>query len=466
MRLTTVIAALILTGCSTIAPEYSRTELPVSHNWDTLNEVPMQGVSSQQAMLVPWKSFIKDKNLAQVIELALNNNRSLRQTLADVDAARATYQIQEADLYPQINIGLSGSRAKSTSGSIATSYEANLGLSSYEIDLFGKNRSLSDAQMEAYLSSSETAKAAQIVLIAEIANAWLTLSADNEQLDLAQETAANAQKLMDITNKRLELGVDSRVDVASADTIYYSARSDLASYTSQVKQDINALRLLVGENFDDTLLPQALPDSESLVSDVPGGLSSSVLLQRPDVLAAEHQLKSANANIGVARAAFFPSFSLTANTGLASTVLADIFTGGASSIWAIAPNLSLPIFDGGANDANLAYSNAMQEKYLAAYEYAIQNAFAEVADALARRATITAQLDAEESLVASATRSYDISLARFKGGVDSFQSSLEAQRIMYQAKQSLIFTRLLDLNNRITLYRVLGGGLAQDELFL
>jgi len=216
-----------------------------------------------------------------------------------------------------------------------------------------------------------------------------------------------------------------------------------------VAQDINALSLLVGEPLNDNLLPNALPDSNTLVTDVPAGLSSEVLLQRPDVLAAEHNLKSANANIGVARAAFFPSLSLTATGGIASTMLSDLFTGGASSIWTIAPTLSLPIFDGGANDANLAYSEALQQKTLAAYEYAIQNAFSEVADALARRATIQEQLDAENALVAAATRHYD-------------QDTLEAQRTMYSAKQSLILTQQTDLDNRITLYRVLGGGLASD----
>jgi multidrug efflux system outer membrane protein len=454
----------MLAGCSTLAPDYSRSELPVPNEWDTAANVQTSGLSAQLATQVPWQSFIKDLRLTQVIDLALSSNRSLRQTLADVEAARATYRLQKADLYPNLNAGLSGNRAKSSSGNIATTYAAEVGLSGYEIDLFGKNRSLNTVQMEAYLASEETAKATKITLIGEIANAWLTLAADKNQLSLAEETAANSQRTMEITKKRLELGVDSRIDLASAETVYYNARSDIASYTTQVAQDLNALRLLVGEQFDPNLLPDALPESESLVSDVPAGLSSSLLLQRPDVLAAEHNLKSANANIGVARAAFFPTLSLTATGGLASSVLADIFTGGASSIWAMAPSLSLPIFDGGANDANLAYSQAQQRKFLAVYEYAIQTAFSEVADALARRATIQQQLHAQESLVTAASRSYELSLARYKGGVDSFQNALEAQRTMYSARQSLITTRLTDLDNRITLYRVLGGGLAKGEL--
>ncbi|GAA6184027.1 efflux transporter outer membrane subunit [Aliiglaciecola sp. NS0011-25] len=462
-RLLPIAGALILAGCSTLSPEYTRSELPVAQTWENAPQAQTPGLSDQQAAQVPWKSFIKDPRLTQVIELALKSNRSLRQTLADVEAARATYRIQDAELYPQINAGLSGNRTKASSGNISTTYQAEGGLSSYEIDLFGKNRSLSAVQMEAYLSSQETAKAAKISLIGEITSAWLTLAADKNQLKLAQETATNAQKTMDITNKRLEMGIDSRIDVASAETIYYNARSDIASYTTQVAQDLNALRLLVGEQLDDSLLPELLPSSESLVTDVPVGLSSSVLLQRPDVLAAEHTLKSANANIGVARAAYFPTLSLTATGGLASSVLADIFSGGASSIWTLAPSISLPIFDGGSNDANLAYSEAQQQKYLAAYEYTIQSAFSEVADALARRATIQEQLNSQKSLVLAATRSYVLSLARYKGGIDNFQSVLEAQRTMYQANQSLILTKQADLENRITLYRVLGGGLAEEK---
>ncbi|WP_158972011.1 efflux transporter outer membrane subunit [Paraglaciecola sp. L3A3] len=466
-RLLPIAGALILVGCSTLAPDYSRSELAEEKALDESLQLQYQaeqysGVSSQQANQVPWQSFIQDSRLTQVIELALNNNRSLRQTLADVEAARATYGIQKAELYPNINLGLGGSRSKTSSGNISTVYTADASLSGYEIDLFGKLRSLNTVQMEAYLATEDTAKAAQIALIGEIADAWLTLAADSNQLSLARATQANAQKTLDITLKRLELGVDSRIDLASAETVFYGANSDIAVYTTQVSQDLNALRLLVGEQLDSSLLPDSLPDAAELVADVPAGLSSSVLLQRPDVLAAEHQLKSANANIGAARAAFFPSLSLTATGGLASAVLADIFTGGASSIWTIAPSLTLPIFDGGANEANLAYSQAQQTKYLASYEYAIQNAFAEVADALARRATIQAQLNAEQALVIAATRSYELSLARYKGGVDSFQNALTAQRILYQAQQSLILTKQVDLANRISLYRVLGGGITEN----
>lgn len=462
-RLLPIAVAMIMAGCSSMAPDYTRSDSQVANEWQLDNAKQTQALSSKQALDIPWKDFIKDERLVRLIDMGLNSSRTLRETLADVESARATYRIQRSDLFPDVDIGLSGNRSKASTGDISTTYEAEVGLSGYEIDLFGKNQSLTTAEMEAYLSTAETAKAAQITLIGEIANAWLALAADSNLLQLAEETATNAEQAMEITNKRLSFGIDSRIDVASAQTIYYNARSDIASYQTQVQQDINALRLLVGENFDESLLAFSLPDSDSLVTDVPAGVSSNTLLERPDVLSAEHSLKSANANIGAARAAFFPSISLTATGGLASSVLSDIFTGGASSIWSIAPSISLPIFDGGENKANLAYSEAQQKKYLAAYEYAIQNAFTEVADALARRATIQQQIDAENALVAASTRSYELSLARYENGVDSFQTVLESQRTMYSARQSLITTRQTDLENRITLYKVLGGGLAANK---
>lgn len=358
-----IVGALIVTGCSTLAPEYTRPEPPVSNEWKNQLDTNFQGLSTEPAAHVPWKKFIKDERLVQLIELALKSNRSLRQTLADVEAARATYRIQRAELFPNISIGLEKYRSR-TEGETSSSYQAELGLSSYEIDLFGKNRSLTTSEIEAYLASAETAKAAQITLISEIASAWLTLAADRSLLQLAQETAENAEKNLAITRQRQALGVDSRSDVASAETIYQSARSDIASYTTQVNQDLNALRLLVGDYFDDSLLADTLPESEKLVTDVPAGLASEVLLERPDVLAAEHKLKSANADIGAARAAFFPSLSLTTTGGVASAALSDLFTSGASSIWTFAPSLTLPIFYGGANRANLAYTKAQQKKYL------------------------------------------------------------------------------------------------------
>lgn len=457
-----------MAGCATLAPDYQRPDLPVPQTWSqTVGTVKggsvAQTTSANDAAKLPWKAFFQDARLVQVIQLALENNRNLRQVLADVEAARASYRIQKADLYPTLALAVGGSRNKASSGTITNNFEATGGLSAYEIDLFGKTRSLNKAELEAYLSSSSSLKASQITLIGETASAWLALAADQNLLDLANETAENARKTMEIARKRMTMGVDSRIDLASAETTYYTAQADIATYSTQLMQDRNALSLLVGQTIDVSLLPASLPASRELVAGIPAGLDSSVLLLRPDVLAAEHDLQAANANIGVARAAFFPSLSLTATGGLASSVFADLFSGGASTIWTLAPSVSLPIFDAGANQAQLDYSEAQLKKYVAAYEYAIQTAFSEVADALARRATIQQQLSAQDALVLAAEHSYELSLARYKNGVDSFQDALTSQRTMYAAKQSLISARLSDLDNQITLYRVLGGGLAEDS---
>lgn len=472
LRLLPLALAVFFAGCANLAPDYQTPDAPIADSWpqgEAYGDSNLAGNSTVERTRVadlPWQTFIQDERLRNVIQLALDNNRDLRATLADVAAARATYKGQSAAEYPQIDAALSGAHARTANSSggatTANSAQATVGLSAYEIDLFGKASNLTAMDREAWLSSAATARAAQITLISETANAWLTLAADQNLLALARETAENARKAMEITRQRLALGVDSRVDLSSAETTYYSARADIASYTTQVAQDKNALWLLAGHELDTGLLPAALPDSQQLLTEVAAGIASEVLLQRPDVLAAEHDLKSAYANIGVARAAYFPSLSLTATGGLTSAALADLFSGGATTIWSIAPSLSLPIFTAGGTDADVEYAKAGQQKSLATYEYTLQTAFREVADVLARRGTLQDQLNAETDWVNSAQRSYDLSMARYKLGVDSFQDTLTSQRTLYSARQSLIATRMTDLSNRINLYRVLGGGLAAE----
>ena len=471
LTLCALVVALSLSGCATLTPDYERPASPVPSEWpageaytDTtkVDQTSMQDANTKEdnaILQLPWQSFITDDRMQKVIQTALDNNRDLRQTLADVEAARATYRIQRAELFPTVNAGVTGTRAKSSDGSVSTSYEADAGLSGYEIDLFGKNQSATEADKQSWLYSVETARAAKITLIAETANAWLTLASDQSLLKLAEETAENAQKAMEITRRRNELGVDSKVDVLDAQTTYHTAMADIASYTTQVAQDINALMLLAGSGVDKQWLPDGLPENDDFISVIPAGLTSDILLNRPDILAAEHNLKSANADIGAARANYFPSVTLTATGGLASNVLADIFTGGASTIWSLIPSVSVPIFTGGANDAQLDYAKANRDKMVAAYEYSIQTAFSDVADALARRGTIARQLGAQQDLVDVASDSYRLSLARYENGVNSFQDALTSQRTLYSAQQSLISTQLIHLSNRITLYRVMGGGL-------
>ena len=409
-----------------------------------------------------------ETRLRTVIERALADSRDLRKTIATIESARATYRAQRAALFPTVTAGVSLTKARSltstegggNTSAIGSSSSATAGLSSYELDLFGKTRSLTKAALETYLAAEEAGNATRISLIAETANAWLTLAADSEQLAISQRTQDSARRTVTLTQSRLDAGAASMVDVSQAETVLQQARADVASYTTLIAQDRNALELLCGTTLDDALIPGRLPDDTATVTAVPAGLESSVLLDRPDVLSAEHQLRSANANIGAARAALFPSLSLTSSAGVASAALSSLFTGGAT-IWTLAPALSVPIFDGGLNRANLAYSEAQKAYYLASYELAVQTAFREVADALARSGTIREQIDAQTALYQASSRGYQVADARYQQGVDTFLNALELQRTAYSAEQTLVSTRLLALSNRVTLYRVLGGGLVE-----
>lgn len=460
--------SLVLSGC-TMAPRYERPAAPVPDTWPSGAAYDPAQDGEKTAADLPWREFIRDEKLQKVIEQSLANNRDLRSALANIQSARAQYRIQRSDLFPKLNGEVRGTRQKTLNtfgGAVDSTFEnefysASVGLSAFEIDLFGRVRSLSNASLESYLATAEAARATRISLIAETASAYLTLAADLSRHELARRTVESAQRTMEVTRKRLEAGVSSRLDVRQAETIYQQARVDLANTTSLIAQDRNALELLTGGRLPDELLPSELPDNHQWLADVPAGLSSSVLLARPDVLQAEHQLKSANANIGAARAAFFPRLSLTASTGLASPELSNLFDG--SSIWSVTPNLVLPIFSGGANVANLSYAKAQRDLYVSQYELAIQTAFKEVADALAVRGTIQDQLSAQRALVDAAADSYQLAEARYTKGVDSFLNALDAQRTLYNAEKSLVSARLTASDNIVTLYRVLGGGLAGEE---
>ena len=461
--------SLVLTGC-TMAPRYERPAPPVPEAWPGGAAYDPAQASEKTAADLPWREFIRDEKLQKVIEQTLANNRDLRSALANIQSARAQYRIQRSDLFPKFNGELSGTRQKTlnTFGGVNGTtfenefYSASVGLSAFEIDLFGRVRSLSSASLQSYLATAEAGRATRISLIAETASAYLTLAADISRYELARRTVESAQRTMDVTRKRMEAGVSSRLDVRQAETVYQQARVDLASTTSLIAQDRNALELLTGSRIADELLPSELPENHQWLADVPAGLSSSVLLTRPDVLQAEHQLMSANANIGAARAAFFPRLSLTASKGLASPELSNLLDDGIS-IWSVAPNLVLPIFSGGENVANLSYAKAQRDLYVSQYELAIQTAFKEVADALAVRGTIQDQLSAQRALVDAAADSYQLAEARYAKGVDTFLNALDAQRTLYNAEKSLVSARLTASDNVVTLYRVLGGGLAGEE---
>lgn len=473
--LTTTAAAVLvlLTGCANLAPTYTRPDAPVPASWPaaatsatsaTSAASSASSASSAEAgtavpAQVEWSSFIADARLREVIKLALANNRDLRVAVLNIEKARAAYRIEDAARYPTVSAYGAGTRQRQQ-GSTTSSATATVGLSSYEIDLFGKAKNLSDAALQTWLGQQETRRSTQISLIAETATAWLTLAADAERLKLAQDTLASQQKSYELNRRSHELGAASGLTLAQAQSTVESARVDVATYQNQVQQDRNALDLLAGSAVPADLLPAALAqdgESASALAAVPAGLPSSVLQSRPDVLAAEHTLQAANADIGAARAAFFPSITLTATTGSASAGLSGLFAAG-SGAWTFAPSINLPIFDAGSRKASLQSAQAERDIQLATYEKTLQTAFREVADALSVRSTVGEQLAAQQALVAANEKSFQLSTALYKNGGASYLDVLDAQRSLYSAQQGAITLRLAEQGNRVTLYKVLGGG--------
>ncbi|MBB2886310.1 MULTISPECIES: efflux transporter outer membrane subunit [Pseudomonas] len=452
-----LLAALaLLSGCINLAPEYQRPEAPVAEQWLPTTRVP----SGDAAADIHWQQFFTDSRLARLQTLALTNNRDLRLASLNIEKAQAQYRIQRAAAFPTIDAGVSGTHSRtSSSGTASTSHEysAQLGLSSYELDVFGRVQNLQDEALEDYLALTETRRSTQISLVAEVATAWLTLAADNERLQLAQETLRSQQATYELTQRSHALGGSSGLALAQAQTTVESARGDVAVYASQILQDRNALRLLVGSDVPDELLPGASLQSVALLVQVPDELPSSLLQRRPDVLAAEHTLKSANIDIGAARAAFFPSISLTANAGSASSALSGLFKSG-SGAWTFAPSVSLPIFDAGSNRATLDAAKVEREIQVQTYQQTLQTAFKEVADALAVRSTLDQRLTAQQALTDASRKSFELADALYRGGSQSYLEALDAQRSLYSAQQDLITLRLAEQSNRVTLYKVMGGG--------
>jgi outer membrane protein, multidrug efflux system len=443
-----------------MAPTYERPASPVPQALPGLT-----AGAGTAASLPELGQFVREPKLRQILEQALAANRDLRRAALDIEAARAQYRIQRAASLPSIDAAASLTSARQISGpdnATTTGTSASvLGLASWEIDLFGRLKSQTDARVQQLLSTVEVARAARISLIGELATAYAALAADHSRLAIARETMENSKRVMELTDKLVGGGTSSRSDYFQAATVFQQARADVALLTSAIAQDRNALELLAGGPIADALLPTELPEGLDWFGEVPQGLSSAVLLERPDVLAAEHNLMAANANIGAARAQFFPSLSLTASGGLASSSLSSLFTGPAL-VFSLVPTLVMPLFRGGANRANLEYTEVQKLALVASYERAIQGAFREVADALATRATIDEQLAAQLALVEAATKSFEISQARYQAGVDTFLTTLVSQRALYGAQNSLVSTRLSALANRVALYRALGGGVERE----
>jgi len=454
-------AAGTLAGCINLQPTYERPAAPVPGQWKDDNAP----VTSTPAQEIAWGQFFADERLRALIDLALVNNRDLRIAALNIERSRALYQIQRAQLLPEVTAAASGTNQRvpgelSVTGQpmISRSVGASVGIVSYELDVFGRIRSLNESAAYQFLATEETRRAAQISLVSEVAGTWLNLATDLERLQIAQETFKGQQQTYELVRKSNELGVQSGLDVRQAQVVLETARRDAARLSSIVEQDRNALQLLVGAPVPASLEPTApLPSGVARVTELPAGVPSEVLTRRPDVRSAERQLQAANANIGAARAQFFPRITLTGTTGTASRELGGLF-GADSRTWSFLPQVTLPIFTGGANRANLEATQFDRDIAIARYERSIQVAFREVADALADRATLGEQFEAQQALVDALADATRLSLARFQNGVDSYLAVLDAQRQLYAAQQVLVELRLSRDANLVTLYKTLGGG--------
>lgn len=464
------VGAAFLGGCSLI-PDFELPESPIAKLWPSgpaYGEAAKGSAEKSAPADIGWRDFFTDARLQRLIETALANNRDMRIAALNVEAARAQYQIQRADLFPSVGASAGGTVQRvpadlSSAGRamVSRQYSVAVGITSYELDLFGRIRSLNQVALEQYMALDETRVSTQIALVAEVASAYFTLLGDEELLKLTRETLESQKHSFDLTRQSRDNGVATELDLRQVETSVHTAEANLAQYVRQVAQDRNALALLIGqplsEDIDLALSSGPGLDDAALVADLPAGVPSAVLERRPDIRSAEHALRGANANIGAARAAFFPSLSLTANAGLSSASLDNLFMGSARA-WTFSPSLSVPIFQGGRLEANLDYAQVSKRIEVATYEKAIQTAFREVADALAARGTIDDQMAAERALVEASSVRYRLSEMRFRSGVEGYLSTLDAQRSLYSVQQSLITTRLARLVNLVTLYKVMGGG--------
>jgi outer membrane protein, multidrug efflux system len=469
-------AAATLLGACTLEPHYQRPPAPVP-------ALQSGTAGDTVAADIGWREFFPDPQLQELIALALTNNRDLRVAALNVQSAQAQYRIQRADLFPTVDAsaveqvqhippsvlaaqfpsaaaGGAGAGALPSNGITVHTYNVGVGFTNFELDLFGRLRSLNHAALQQYFSSGETRRSVQLTLVAEVATAYLTVRTDQTLLDITRDTLKSQEDSYALTQKQFSGGTTTELALRQAETTVDTARANLAQYHRQVAQDRDALQLLLGAPIPDGINFSGGLDNGNMVAELEEGIPSDVLVRRPDVLAAEHQLMAANAEIGAARAAFLPAISLTGNFGTESTQLSGLFKGG-SRAWTFSPQISVPIFAGGANVANLEATKLARDTAVAQYEKAIQTAFREVADALVARGTLDDQLAAQQALVAASAAAYRLADMRYRGGVDSYLSALVAQVSLYSAQQQLQTVRLLRLQNLVTLYKALGGGLRE-----
>lgn len=457
-RLVLMGLALLLGGCASMAPPYERPAAPVAASYPDVEQAAAAtgAASTQPAADIEWAQFFTDPRLRRLIELSLQNNRDLRVAVLNIERVRAMYQVQRSEQFPTVQLGATGLYQPNADGQGNRSfYTAGLNVTGYELDLFGRVRSLTDAALQQYFASEEARKAAQISLVAAVANTYLATLADDAQLEAARKTLHTREEGYRLLKLKFDNGALSEYDLAQAVTLVEGARAAVALLQRQRAQGENALVLLVGQPLPPELPPPLPLDAQGLLAELPAGLPSDLLERRPDVRQAENQLRAANANIGAAKAAFFPRITLTGQVGLASSELGDLFS---YSAWQFAPRITLPIFDAGANQANLELSQANRDIAVAQYERSIQVAFREVADALAGRATYGEQLRAQQAQTAAEQKRSDLAELRFRNGISSFLDVLDAQRALFQTQQATIIVQAAQQQNLVTLYKVLGGG--------
>ncbi|VFR64386.1 RND efflux system, outer membrane lipoprotein CmeC [plant metagenome] len=479
-----VVAAATLAGCS-LAPDYKRPDAPIAANWPDqplLGEDAASGKTGTQAATavapeqgipaadIGWREFFHDQRLQKLIELSLVNNRDMRIAVQRIEEARALYGQQRGEQFPSIGVGVQGTRQRLPEAlrqpgqdAVTAQYQGGLALTAFEIDLFGRLRNLSEAARQQYLQSEQARRSVQINLVGQVAQAYFSLRAADTQLDLVRRTLESRQSSFDLVNSRFEGGVASELELNQSRTLLNTATSNLAQFTRERAQAVNLLVVLIGQQLPSDL-PEALPfGSEQLVATVPAGLPSDLLARRPDILGAENALQAANANIGAARAAFFPTISLTGQLGSASGSLSNLFEGG-TGFWSFSPQIAAPLFAGGSLRAGVDLARARENIAVSQYEQAIQQAFREVSDALAGEATYGAQLTALRALEASSARTVELSNLRYEGGIDDFLQVQTAQVEYFNAQQSLVQTGLQSLINRTELYKALGGGWVETSI--
>ncbi len=463
-----VVAALSLSGCAALQPSLPQPNAQIGEQWQSDgtqsppvdNDLDIFGASNTSD--VGWRNFFTDPKLEHLIELSLENNRDLRVAALNVQRARAQYRIQRSDRLPSVNGSAAMTRTGGDASANVEQYEAKLGIASYEIDLFGRVKSLSDAALQNYFATEEAQRSVQLSLVAEVANAYLTLSSDLELQRIAQATLETYQEQFDISSRGYELGSVSSLELSQVKTLLASAQADLALYAGQIAQDTSALSLLVGTQVRNDLLPDRFDLQVSGLAPLPAGVPSETLFRRPDLQSMEHQLRAANANLAAARAAFFPSITLTGSVGSLSGELSDLF-GDNTGTWSFIPQIRVPIFQAGKLRANRDVAKIDRDITLATYEKTIQTGFKEVSDALTFSSTLAQRRQAIEALVEAANETQSLSEKRYQAGRDSYLTLLDSQRTLYSARQALVQSLLREQSNRIELYKALGGGWNEES---